>query len=182
MGFSGWSNQLRHVFFVGDQISYVLGFCWWSNHSMFITMQTTQIVSVCVSLITAHNAYTSTNKTQIIQTETELTFYHGRRCPMFTCMLQCYAASTVLVLQLCANFVAGAKSVRHTGVSSAQRHRDKGCLSNGLTSYSRVSYSRVPKSKTWSVGVCLKRVTVKTEDRKRKKWKVLPALMASIAL
>ena len=100
---------------------------------------------------------------------------------MFTCMLQCYAASTVLALQLCANFMEGAKSVRHAGVSSAQIHRDKGCLSNGLTSYSRVG-QKVPKSETWSVGVYLKRVTVKTEDRKRKKRKVLPALMASIAL
>ena len=41
----------------------------------FIITQTTQIISVRVSVITFHNACTSANKTKIVRIETELIFY-----------------------------------------------------------------------------------------------------------
>ena len=85
-------------------------------------MQTIQIVSGCVSLITAHNAYTSTNKTQTIQTETDLTFYQGWTCLMFTCMLQGYATSSLSTPTLY-KFCAGLGCETHRGEFSTDAQR-----------------------------------------------------------
>ena len=54
--------------------------------------QTTRIISG-VTFITAHVAYSCTNKTQIVSVEMELFFCPGRTRLMFTCMLGRYVAS-----------------------------------------------------------------------------------------
>ena len=54
--------------------------------SLLQLIQITQIISdVC--FIIDHDAYTSSNKTKIVWTETELFFYPGWMCLIFMCML-----------------------------------------------------------------------------------------------
>ena len=87
---------LHHTSRCLKTISWLKMFPWYLNGNKFVSTQTTQITSGCISLITVCSAYARAKETRIIGIKMPKRQFHlWWACLMFTYLLQCYATSSL---------------------------------------------------------------------------------------